>query len=102
MVGATRETVQGIRIVKAFQLEEINRQRMFAAISSVEKLANKLLQSTLHDLGYFLGKAGVDGVRGPLTRAALDAFQRAQGLTPDQIDGPKTWAALATATEKAA
>lgn len=73
-----------------------------ATPAQVEKLANKLLQSTLHDLGYFLGKAGVDGVRGPLTRAALAAFQRGHGLAPDQIDGPKTWAALTTTATEAA
>jgi ATP-binding cassette subfamily B protein len=44
VVGGIRETVQGIRIVKAFQLEALNRKRMFGAIDSVEKLANKLVR----------------------------------------------------------
>lgn len=36
----------------------------------------------------------VDGVFGPATRAALEAFQKANGLDVDGILGPKTWAAL--------
>ena len=70
--------------------------------AQVEKLATKLLQTTLNELGYDLGKAGVDGVRGPLTQAALTAFQYLVGLKQDGVDGPKTWAALTTAQEKAA
>ena len=73
-----------------------------ATLAQVEKLATKLLQATLKELGYSLGKAGVDGVRGPMTKAALRAFQEAAGLTTDLLDGPKTWAALTLAEEKAA
>ncbi len=36
----------------------------------------------------------VDGVMGPLTRAALGQFQRRFELRPDGIAGPETWAAL--------
>lgn len=36
----------------------------------------------------------VDGRFGPLTREALEDFQRRHGLTPDGIAGPQTWAAL--------
>lgn len=36
----------------------------------------------------------VDGDFGPKTKAAVIGFQRAVGLTPDGIAGPKTWDAL--------
>lgn len=62
--------------------------------AQVERQATKLLQSRLAQLGYDLGKAGIDGVRGDKTLAALFTFQTDAGLEPDSIDGPKTWAAL--------
>lgn len=34
------------------------------------------------------------GLFGPRTEAAVTAFQRAHGLDPDAVVGPKTWAAL--------
>ena len=35
-----------------------------------------------------------DGIYGPLTEEAVITFQRANGLTPDGIVGPKTWAKI--------
>jgi peptidoglycan hydrolase-like protein with peptidoglycan-binding domain len=46
----------------------------------------------LRSKGYYHGR--IDAIRGPLTRAALIAFQRHAGLVPDAIDGPRTRAAL--------
>jgi peptidoglycan hydrolase-like protein with peptidoglycan-binding domain len=36
----------------------------------------------------------IDGAFGPVTKAAVEEFQRGSGLTVDGIVGPVTWAAL--------
>lgn len=36
----------------------------------------------------------IDGLGGPRTKAAVVAFQRANGLEPDAIVGPLTWGRL--------
>lgn len=50
------------------------------------------LQSTLKQLGF--DPNGVDGMFGPGTEAAVIAFQKSKGLTPDGMVGPNTTAAL--------
>ena len=60
----------------------------------------KKIQQALSDLGYDLGKWGVDGILGSATTEAIKAFQKAQGLTADGIIGPDTIAALEKASEK--
>ena len=51
----------------------------------------KLLQDLLGVKGYILK---VDGDFGPNTEKAVKTFQSANGLVPDGIVGPLTWAAL--------
>ena len=51
----------------------------------------KKLQQLLNDNGYNLS---VDGVYGDKTRAAVKAYQQANGLTADGIAGDKTWSSL--------
>jgi len=53
------------------------------------------IQARLTELGFDSGKA--DGVYGPITAAAVTAFQQAKGITVDGIVGPQTRQAL---TEK--
>lgn len=55
------------------------------------------VQSMLIALGYDLGSSGADGDFGPKTRAAVTAFQNAEGLTPSGAVGPETRAALQAA-----
>lgn len=51
-------------------------------------------QKRLIELGYNLGPSGADGIRGPLTIAAVQAFQKSNGLVPDGVVGPLTSAKL--------
>ncbi len=44
IVGTVRETSQGVRIVKSFQLEGVLRQRMQTALKAVERLSNKIVR----------------------------------------------------------
>ena len=53
------------------------------------------LQARLTDLGFWLGTA--DGTYGQLTRQAVMAFQKANGLGRDGVAGPATLAALEAA-----
>ncbi len=53
-----------------------------------------LLQVKLKDRGYDLGKWGADGDYGAQTEKAVKQYQKDNGLNPDGICGPKTWAKL--------
>jgi peptidoglycan hydrolase-like protein with peptidoglycan-binding domain len=50
------------------------------------------MQTALKNAGYYTG--AVDGKKGPLTKKAIEDFQRANGLEVDGKVGPKTWAVL--------
>lgn len=52
----------------------------------------RLIQERLNSLGFNCGK--VDGIFGAGTYAAVIAFQKAHGLTPDGIVGQNTWRVL--------
>lgn len=54
------------------------------------------LQNDLDQLGWSLAQ---DGQFGPLTRAAVVAFQQRAGIGVDGIVGPQTWQALANAID---
>ena len=53
-----------------------------------------LLQTKLVNLGYNIGKSGIDGDFGSATLAAVKTFQKDRGLTTDGVVGKKTWEAL--------
>jgi peptidoglycan hydrolase-like protein with peptidoglycan-binding domain len=53
------------------------------------------LQQRLVDLGYWMGEP--DGTYGQLTRQAVMAFQKVEGLSRDGVAGPATQAQLAAA-----
>lgn len=56
-----------------------------------------LLQECLVNLGYSIGSAGVDGIFGPATDAAVRQFQNDKRLVVDGIVGPMTWGAISSA-----
>jgi N-acetyl-anhydromuramyl-L-alanine amidase AmpD len=55
------------------------------------------LQRLLRQQGLLLPPAPIDGAFGPVTEAAVKAFQERHGLEVDGIVGPLTWGALVTA-----
>jgi len=50
------------------------------------------LQGILKTKGFYAGN--IDGIFGPITSAAVVAFQKSMGLVQDGIVGRKTWTAL--------
>jgi peptidoglycan hydrolase-like protein with peptidoglycan-binding domain len=50
------------------------------------------IQTALKNAGYYAGK--IDGKIGPMSKKAIEDFQKANGLTADGKVGPKTWAVL--------
>lgn len=53
----------------------------------------RALQEFLKQQGFDPGP--IDGIFGPRTQQAVEAYQRARGLTPDGVVGPQTKAAIA-------
>ncbi|MFY0613139.1 MAG: hypothetical protein JXQ99_16530, partial [Hyphomicrobiaceae bacterium] len=45
IIGTMRETSQGIRIVKSFQLEPVMTRKMFGAVEAVERLSNRIART---------------------------------------------------------
>ncbi|NLY51980.1 MAG: spore cortex-lytic enzyme [Firmicutes bacterium] len=56
----------------------------------------RLVQWKLQSWGYYRGR--IDGVFGTQTSQAVRRFQARNGLTPDGLVGPRTWAALGFGT----
>jgi peptidoglycan hydrolase-like protein with peptidoglycan-binding domain len=56
------------------------------------KPTNEQIQTALKNAGFYTG--AIDGKVGPLTKRAVEEFQKANGLSVDGKVGPKTWAVL--------
>ena len=56
------------------------------------KPTTREIQQALKNAGFYQGK--IDGKMGPMTRQAVQEFQKINGLTPDGVIGKKTWAKL--------
>ena len=80
-------------------LEEVSRE--FASILREGDQGDpvRMIQYFLSVIGYFddqVPVVAIDGVFGPSTKAAVQAFQRSQSLTPDGIVGRSTWNRMVT------
>jgi hypothetical protein len=58
------------------------------------KLQKGSVGANVKAIQYILGNLAIDGQFGPITDAAVRAFQKANGLSPDGIVGPLTWEKL--------
>ena len=81
--------------MSAADLAKINRTLKFDSVGEDVKE----LQTALKDLGYDLGKKGVDGIIGQYTEGAIKAFQGDHGLEVTGIVDEKTLAALKEVTD---
>ena len=63
-----------------------------SASASISKPSKKHIQQALKNAGFYQG--AIDGRIGPKTRAAIQEFQKANGLKADGVAGSKTWAKL--------
>ena len=68
--------------------------RQGTGLEAAPSVRVRALQRALHDRGYHLGPAGVDGRFGPATAAAVRRLQARRGLAIDGVVGPRTRRAL--------
>ena len=61
---------------------------------SIAKPTPQDIQAALKNAGFYSGS--VDGKIGPMTKKAIEEFQKANGLTVDGKVGPRTWSLLST------
>ena len=62
------------------------------SLSASSKPSTRAIQQALKEAGFYQGT--VDGKMGPMTRQAVEEFQRVNGLKPDGVVGHQTWAKL--------
>lgn len=92
--GATATTAAGSETTAASGSTDTTKASSGAAIESA---ITKDIQTVLAHLGYHTGP--VDGIYGPHTISAIEAFQTDAGITVDGKYGPETHDALKEAAE---
>ncbi len=85
---STQDLVYSTRAVPKLVSAAANDEGYLLLKEGVSGLEVRKLQARLADLGYYAG--GVDGIYGSTTVAAVKAFQRANGLSPDGHAGTQT------------
>lgn len=91
-----------ILVFSAFGLTGTGFQTVYAAVYKQGSTGAtvKTIQQKLKNWGYYTG--AVDGIFGAQTKAAVQYFQRKNGLTADGIVGAKTLAALGISSSSGA
>ena len=79
-----------IETVAIKRKSEVQDEIMSSRLKSKDR--TKQIQTALKKAGFYKGE--VDGKEGLQTKKAIKAFQRAKGLNPDGIVGPRTWEEL--------
>lgn len=85
-ITQTSETASGIKT------EDIEKTQIAASTAALPADRNRLIQTALKNANLYTGE--IDGKIGPLTKKAVEEFQRLKGLKVDGKVGPQTWAAL--------
>lgn len=81
---------QGVTTTTAAQKPEVKLEPL--PPSGPYKPTSIEIQTALRNSGYYMGK--VDGRIGPMSKKAIEEFQKANNLKADGKVGPKTWAVL--------
>jgi peptidoglycan hydrolase-like protein with peptidoglycan-binding domain len=95
--GVTEETVTGTAVDVAqdsqvMQGKSVSVESTATQMAVVEKPSVQDIQQALKNANLYEGK--IDGIIGPNTRKAIEAFQSQSGLKADGKVGPKTWQKL--------
>ncbi len=100
--GAAEAPLRAAAFAGDATLREVAAGRATLALNSRGEPA-RIVQRALVDLGFLSPRPGADGIFGPLTFAAVQAFQRSVGLAPAGIVDAATLLALdAKAAERGA
>lgn len=95
--GVTEDTATGAAVDAAqdpqvMQGKSVSVESAAVQTAVVEKPSVQDIQQALKNANLYEGK--VDGIIGPNTRKAIEAFQSQSGLKADGKVGPKTWQKL--------
>lgn len=92
-VGGETKTVASVQAVAAAPTPAAASAKPETALSAIPtKPTTEQIQAALKNAGFYNGN--IDGKSGPLTRKAIEEFQKANNLGVDGKVGSKTWGLL--------
>lgn len=98
MEPAVTEEAVPVKMTDLDQDEEVRQSKSVSVEpvvdhdAAAEKPGVRDIQQALKNANLYEGN--IDGISGPKTREAIEAFQSKAGLNPDGKVGPKTWQKL--------